>query len=213
MQDAEVAMLGSVAIWIDIVSKIAAIAAVIVAVYGGYIALQTYRAGVKNAASALIHTLFKDYLLLSVNFDENAVSAAIRRDETDEPPAEKVAGIKLYVLEEMFYWTEREEKTLDKFKYFMSKAERRERQSTIEAWRSTIRYHARDSRKYVRDNLFDYTTCYGTKFLRFIANDWNEPALSQLVAVQEQADLNSSPRPQGRREGNRFDGPQRRAPL
>jgi hypothetical protein len=42
----------------------------------------------------------------------------MRHDETDEPPAEKVAGIKLYVLEEMFYWTEREDKALSRFKYF-----------------------------------------------------------------------------------------------
>ena len=198
---------------VDILSKLSTIFGVVIAIYGGYIALQSYRASVKNAASALIHTLFKDYLLLSVNFNEKSFAATMTRGEGDEPPAEKVAGIKLYVLEEMFSWTEREERTLARFKPFMSRAAWTERQSTIEAWRSTIRYHTRQDPRSVRNSILNYTTCYGVKFLRFIANDWSDRELSQRVAAQEHAVLNRTPRPHGDREGNPPYAPARRAPT
>lgn len=85
---------------------------------GGLVALQAYRASVRNASSALIHSLYKDFLRLRFDFVRKPTDIHETSDD-EESPLAQIAGMKLYVLEEMFSWTKREEKTLSHLKPFI----------------------------------------------------------------------------------------------
>jgi hypothetical protein len=112
------------------------------------VAVLSYLDTSSSARRAHMHDLFRSYLEGPTN----------TRGEAEG--TETTVSIRLYVLEEMFAWTEDERKV----RLRLGSIER----DAIESWRETVLTHAGYDFPKLVGNLCDYPQCYSLKFLEFL---------------------------------------------
>lgn len=178
-----------------------ALVALVVALAGAAIALNTYTSSARDAANAHMHGLFRDYL--RARLDVSMATPPKRSALPYESVSDQLTALKLYALEEMYSWVQREEKYnrdwLIWTPYRGSKA-RRDRSDFLYSWRKTILVHASQEGASVLKSFQDYASCYSVAFLRFVADDWCNQELENLVERHETALHERKRRPSGRLE-------------
>lgn len=195
-------------------ANLAAVVAIFIGLFGGYVALRTYLAGAQSAANAEMHGLFRDYLRLRFDYALHAAETppkaggeAVPSSRLSESLLDQLAGLKLYALEQMFAWTRREERL---FVIFPLDNSRRSHQGdVINSWKATILVHARQENAGVRKSIINYTRCYSVDFLEFIAADWKDDGLKTIVAKHRDALERKCKRPPGRLEEAPLSGERR----
>jgi hypothetical protein len=173
-----------------ILSSLASIAGVVVAIVAGLIALGSYKASNRAAANGHMHSLFREYL--RVRFDHQALVAG---GKDDEGLQEETASLKLYVLEEMWAWVARQRSGLETWPLVGRLPHLRERKSMLDAWCKTIRSHIDIDKDEVIDNLMDATDCYGMGFLEFLAESGGDARFVSVWRDQVEKEARGSRTP------------------
>ncbi|WP_037460654.1 hypothetical protein [Sinorhizobium fredii] len=173
------------------------------ALYGGWVALQAYRSDKRIAANAHMHNLFQSYLT-DVLTDARDAREQITSRETERPEVfikEQMAGLKLYALEEMFVWI-KDQEFLHKLPVLnpLTRRRRQFRTDAFNAWKATIRLHAKLDASMVKFSVKGYTTCYSVEFLEFVAEALGDPEIDRLVQAHRSALDEKRPRPLGTME-------------
>lgn len=187
--------------WLADVATTVGVAA---AIFGGVVALFSYRSASRASENAHMHTLFRDYLRMRFDYGLGSLDSATltetagsnqqpapARKGSIRPPdysiAEQLAGLKLYALEEMWVWVRRQERAF-MLKWPMKMTRRsRERRDFLNAWRATILVHANQDRTDAAESILGFTHCYSVPFLEFIAEGWegDKAAFKRIVSKQK----------------------------
>jgi hypothetical protein len=173
----------------SVLSSIATIAGVIIALFGGYLALHTYRNASRMASHAHMHALFRDYLRTQFDFELGLMSLG-ERDEAEirECLGREVAPLKLYVLEEMWNWLDAQTRKRDEWPMARRLSLRvRRRKEANDAWADTIFSHVVTDISAVIDNLKGATHCYSLGFLEFLADGLEEEDAEFRAIYDDQA--------------------------
>lgn len=171
----------------QVAANVATVAGILLALAAGVIAFVSYRDSNRAAENAHIHSLFNDYLRirfdhrLHVDATAHPGGAAPRR--ISGPVEDEVASIKLYVLEEMWVWIDRQRR--DPLRILnWSPASRRRLEESLDAWEETILSHVDDDEKMVLTSIHFFTPCYSLGFLEFLAGHWRHRP--RFIAMVEQ---------------------------
>ncbi|MGQ9372053.1 hypothetical protein [Azospirillum sp. ST 5-10] len=168
---------------ISLWSNLATAASAAIAAAAVVIAFRSYLVSASSHRSTHMHSLFRDYLRL--RFDSLTSLNSDRTDDTIKAAVrDQVTSMCLYTLEEMYAWTNREEKAIGLVPArFGLRSEKR--QDYINSWRYTILVHALGNRDAIVENLELYAPCYGLPFIQFLANGLGDPSIVS-IAAQEQ---------------------------
>lgn len=160
---------------VGIVSILGFLAAIITLYFGA----KSYLNSAQSSRSAHMHSLFRDYLRFSV--EHGAAGDVPASDLIDDPKVPvsdlsrhgatiaDVVGFRLYTLEEMNEWIDREEAWALSWIYQFRRQSRRDRLDYLKAWRNTVRSHL--SKKITSDDELiahfeRHSDCYGLSFLQ-----------------------------------------------
>jgi hypothetical protein len=163
----------------ELAASVATVAGIVLGLAAGIIAFISYRATNRSAENAHMHTLFSDYLRLRFDYlmhKDMAVASAGATTGSSEPASEldeEVASIKLYVLEEMWVWIDRQESDPLHLLHWSPTSRARLKES-LQAWKATIFSHIDDDEDVVLLSIHRFTPCYSLGFLRFLAGHWPE---------------------------------------
>jgi|GEM_PF-2701531 len=183
----------------------ATVIGVILALAGGAIAFVSYRTTNRAAEDAHMHALFSDYLRIRFDhFMHKETARASPSGPSRGPRAAKdldneVGSIKLYVLEEMWVWIDRQERDPLRFLHW-SPASRKSLRESLDAWKETIFSHIDDDQREVLASLHCFTPCYSVGFLRLLAEHWpKRGGFRDMVRNQEEASKRMAHRAMGYR--------------
>lgn len=147
--------------------------ATVVGIAGIAIAWRTYQSSLDNMASSRMHGLFTDYLKMRIEWGRGP--AATSATDSHQEQRRRLTSFKLYILEEMYLWTERRRRSLPLV------FARHRRTVEIRTWRETIAFHLREDLSGSatgNDSLLSITRaldCYGPGFLGFACLVLGEP--------------------------------------
>lgn len=161
----------------SVLSSIATIAGVVIALFAGIIALRSYLSANRMANNEHMHALFRDYLRTQFETELGLMSLGKARD-TDESRirlGDQAAPLKLYVLEEMWLWLDAQVG--------------RARKQMYDAWAATILSHVRYDTETVLYNLKGATDCYSLGFLKFLADGLGDENPEFRLIYEDQANL------------------------
>jgi hypothetical protein len=171
----------------QLAANVATVAGILLAMGAGVIAFISYRASNRASENSHMHALFNDYLrirfdhCLHVNGQEASHAAKTSASSSLE---EEVASIKLYVVEEMWAWIDRQRRDPLHFLHWSPSSRRRLRE-TLEAWEATIFSHVDDDEVEVLTSLHYFTPCFSLGFLGFLADHWrHRPNFVAMVERQ-----------------------------
>ena len=131
------------------------------------LALIAYMENNKSERLKTMQSMFSDYLKMSLDLSRN-----YKPDDAEESDIrnyypkgvyEDFISFKLYTLEEMFIWIQKES-FLVKFTPWANKA-------YIDNWRATISTHVSDDYEDIEKNISKYRGCYNEKFIQSITKD------------------------------------------
>ena len=179
----------------SVFANIATILEVFIALFGGYVALRTYRNANKLASHAHMHGLFRDYLHMQVEFElamlaldspaaANAAALEARRKAAEKRVGKDVAPLKLYVLEEMYAWLKPRTRRRDDWTWWPFPSQRKQ---ANKAWAATILSHVVTDKEEVVENLVKASHCYGTDFLKFLAEGLSEHWEFEAIHAHQKA--------------------------
>ena len=209
----------------SIVASIFTIVGVLIALFGGLLALLAHQNTNRLASHAHMHGLLRDYLRARFDYQVALMSAAAGTgSEPGDPRAAQaararktlkgeVASLKLYVLEEMWEWMDGQRKLTR-----LRLAGPREDRQALDVWRATIVAHITDDAAAVIKDLTLATDCYGLGFLEFLACEFKDkrPFAAKFAAIlahQNKLVGDGKPRaPMIRRSPRRRAGPDSPAP-
>lgn len=144
-----------------------------------YFGAKSYLTSAQSSRSEHMHSLFRDYLRFAVehgpagNVSRNEATAdhAVTASDTSRRGSTiaDVVGFRLYTLEEMNEWIDREEAWALSWIYLFRRRSRRDRLDYLKSWRNTVRSHL--AKKITPDkelltHLDHYRDCYGLSFLQ-----------------------------------------------
>lgn len=147
--------------------------ATVVGIAGIAIAWSSYQSNIDNMASARMHGLFTDYLKLRIEWGRGPAPSSATDSEIDQK--RRLTSFKLYILEEVYLWTERRRRSLPII------FDRKRRMVEIRSWRETIAFHLKKDFSGSRtgnDSVVSITNaldCYGPDFLGFACFVLGEP--------------------------------------
>lgn len=128
----------------------ATIVAAIVAVPSVLVAVVSYRGTSRAARLAHMHKLFGDYLRLKFDHESRVGPSNIAQGE--------MVSFKLYSLEEMTLWLEKERRTLDHL------FNRRGYRAALRAWDETIAFHIGKEPQATYNSMKEFPTAFTDKF-------------------------------------------------
>jgi hypothetical protein len=171
----------------QVAANVATLAGIVLAFAAGVITFISYRASNRAAENAHIHSLFNDYLRIRfdhcLHVDSTAPRTRAMPTKASDPVEDEVASIKLYVLEEMWAWIDRQRRDPLRILHW-SPGGRRRLEETLEAWEATILSHVDDDEIMVLTSIHAFTPCYSLGFLDFLAAYWSHRP--QFVAMVQQ---------------------------
>lgn len=136
--------------------------ALVLAVVGAFIAYRSFTQSADGSANAHMHGLFRDYLRIRFDYENEANKTGGRR--------EQLVSFKLYVLEEMHAWVIRERRKVTWwFSPPFRKKDRDDRTDSLNAWEKTILFHVCENWGEAEVNFWNNSDCYGVRFLELIA--------------------------------------------
>lgn len=151
---------------IDTYSKIASLAAFLIAIFGAWIALRTFTITAASARKAHMHKLFADYLRFRFDYNLNG-----GRENTNKNLDDDISSMKLYSLEAIFEWTQNERKLISSpIKFLDIDHTEVINKNIITCWENTIMAHIKADIDLTQANLNNYKDCYNPEFLKFIQN-------------------------------------------
>jgi len=170
-----------------------------IAAFAAAIAFIAYQLNKINAAKTHIHGLFRDYLKLRFDYHQKqlekgktAEASAVPLNTSGETLAEQLAGIELYVLEEIFLWLEESKnKWIQKLPLSLSP------ELDTEAWRATIASHIAQYPDEVAKSVRNFAECYSVEFLVCIASVLKMPDITEIVKKHVEAKRAGRPRQLG----------------
>lgn len=149
---------------IDTYSKIASLAAFLIAIFGAWIALRTFTITAASARKAHMHKLFADYLRFRFDYNLNG-----GRENNNKHLDDDISSMKLYSLEAIFEWTQNERKLISSpIKFLDIDHTEVVNNNIITCWENTIMAHIKADIDMIQDNLDNYKNCYNPGFLKFI---------------------------------------------
>lgn len=157
--------------------------ATVVGIAGIAIAWSSYQSNIDNMASARMHGLFADYLKLRIEWGRGPAPSSATDSEKDQK--RRLTSFKLYILEEIYLWTERRRRSLPIL------FNRYRRAVEIRTWRETIAFHLKEDlsgSETGNDSVVSITNaldCYGPGFLGFACLVFGEPI--RMAAQQSKA--------------------------
>lgn len=144
------------------VSAVAALVAVVVTCISSYYAFQqavrSYRDNARSTRLAHMHRLFGDYLGHEFNYQ-----VAQEQGAKEITSKHSLAAFKMYTLEEMWLWLEREERDTP-----VTDLERHDHERLIRGWRSTIDYHLGKSDEANLVGFVLHRGCYSPQFVALV---------------------------------------------
>lgn len=175
------------------VASMATVVGVAVAVFGGLLALRTYRNADRTAKDAHMHTLLRDLMRTQFDFELGLMSLGKDRDtaELRQRLGREAVSLKLYVLEQMWFWLSKQTRRSDEWRIARENLPAiRRRTASNDAWSATILSHVKADSAAVLDNLKRETDCYNLGFLKFLADglEKEEPEFRRIHKDQETQD-------------------------
>jgi hypothetical protein len=171
----------------QVAANVATVAGILLVLAAGVIAFVSYRDSNRAAENAHIHSLFNGYLRIRFDHRLHVETTGLRggagTGQISDLVEEEVASIKLYVLEEMWVWIDRQRR--DPLRILNWSAASRSRiEESLEAWEATILSHVDGDEKMVLTSLHVFTPCFSLGFLEFLARHWRHRP--QFIAMVEQ---------------------------
>jgi hypothetical protein len=180
-----------------------AVISAVIAVIAALVAYRNYRINKTNAAATHMHSVFKDYLKLRLDYHQKIVEKGdAYKNNTDvqklnnsgETLAEQMAGILLYALEEIFFWLKARKKDKLLFKGSHSK---QDEQDIQDSWRDTIASHLTQYPGEVAASVDIFAECYSVEFLEYVASVLKMPEINEIVERHKKAKERGEQRPRG----------------
>ncbi|WP_147283638.1 hypothetical protein [Bosea caraganae] len=165
---------------IDVLSKLASIIALLLAVAGAWIALRTFTITAATARKSHMQKLFADFLRFQ--FEYNINNGSTKNEEL----INDLASMKLYSLEAIFEWTQNERKILkSRFKFLNIDDTEVINEQIIKCWEETIFSHVKGETEATINNINKYKNCYNPEFIAFITRENSPPTQQTTTPVNK----------------------------
>ena len=171
------------------------------------VAFMAWRASSRHNADEHMHHLFMELLKIRLTHrpdKQRVLEASLKAQDPKLVDVDNhvydIAGMKLYVLEEMYSWLTTQRQIQLTFGRFYSLKTKKIIDDNLEAWNRTIITHALDDFEGTRSSIEDFASCYSIAFMDYIARGTGCSELSKLVAIHLERVEAGEKRPLGRRE-------------